>query len=92
MANEPDYKCTTCNESPGRDLLTVKRVQFTHMGKGSKTMRSRVVAWKCPLCVSKDPDWNRPAYDGIRVAPVESRVLTPVDSSDTILPSGKERI
>lgn len=64
------YKCTRCGNSPGetpeeaRELLTVKKVSFLGMGTGAKTLRSRVIAWLCPKCVSEDDDWNAPAFDG----------------------------
>jgi predicted RNA-binding Zn-ribbon protein involved in translation (DUF1610 family) len=70
-----DYKCTNCGADTKRDLLTVKKVLFTEMGAGSKTIRARVVDWLCPPCVKNDPAWRAPAHqlpqyqpDGVTVS------------------------
>jgi hypothetical protein len=59
MANIPNYVCTRCGRSPGRDSLTVKRVMFTTMGEGPRTLRSRVIDWLCDTCLEADADWHR---------------------------------
>jgi hypothetical protein len=43
--------------------LTVKKVLFTGMGAGSRTVRARVIGWYCPRCTVKDSDWQRPAHE-----------------------------
>lgn len=73
-----DYTCTRCGASPGRDLLTVKKVHFLEIGVGGKTRKTRTVDWLCPLCTSRDPDWKREAYDAPGMKPHrESAGLTP---------------
>lgn len=57
-----DYRCTQCGEETPRELLTVKRVAFLEMGEGAKTLRARVVAWLCPICVATDKDWKLEAH------------------------------
>lgn len=71
MAHEYDYKCNGCGAETSRDMLTVKRVQFTTMGAGSRIIRSRVKAWLCNRCVQKDSDWKLP-----RGRQPEERVFT----------------
>ena len=43
-------------------MLVVKKVLFTKMGSGAKTLKARVVGWLCTDCTKKDPDFNREAY------------------------------
>lgn len=62
MANQPVYECSNCTSSPGRELLTVKKVMFVEMGVGGRTLRSRVTGWLCPECVARDPDYKREAF------------------------------
>lgn len=61
-----DYCCTECGEYSNRELLTVKKVSFNEMGVGGRVLRSRVVAWLCPKCVKKDPQYNQPAFRAAR--------------------------
>lgn len=58
----PEYSCTRCGSQCGRDKLTVKKVLFTDMGRGARTLRARTADWLCPTCVSKDADYNREAF------------------------------
>jgi hypothetical protein len=62
MANEPIYDCTNCGANSSREQLTVKKVYFQEMGAGGRSIKSRVVGWLCPLCVKKDPDFNREPF------------------------------
>jgi hypothetical protein len=62
VANLPEYQCTECGATPGRDNLFVKRVQFQTMGEGARTIKSRVVDWLCSRCISQDVDYNREAF------------------------------
>jgi hypothetical protein len=62
------YECTRCGRRPAptlteaREGLTVKRVMFTEMGMGGKTLRSRVTEWLCAQCRESDPDFNLPKF------------------------------
>ena len=56
------YKCSACQQPRARDSLTAKRVYFTTMGRGFKTIRSRTVAWLCPDCLEKDDAWTADMY------------------------------
>lgn len=56
------YACTQCKSPTKRELLTVKKIIFQEIGVKPRQARSRTAAWLCPLCLSRDPDWNRPAY------------------------------
>lgn len=57
------YNCTRCGaEVDERDNLTVKKVSFHGMGAKARTYKSRVIAWLCPDCLGKDPDWKRQPY------------------------------
>jgi len=59
------YRCSECGwggRPEDRELLTVKKVYFNEMGMGGRTLKSRVVGWLCPDCVTKDTDFNRPAF------------------------------
>lgn len=69
MPAEHEYVCTKCGASTHRDLLTVKKVLFTEMGAGSRTLRARVVDWLCPKCVKEDPAWQAPAHRTPRYEP-----------------------
>lgn len=60
MAADHEYVCNGCGKPTRRSLLVVKKVLFTSMGEGSRTLRARVVGWYCPDCTKKDVDWNRP--------------------------------
>lgn len=60
MPREYDYHCTKCGKETKRELLTPKKVIFTEMGAGGKTIRARVIDWLCPPCVKSDPHWNLP--------------------------------
>jgi hypothetical protein len=62
MANHPDYDCTGCGQSTKRELLTVKKVVFTEMGEGARTVKSRVTDWLCPRCTATDVDFNREPF------------------------------
>lgn len=66
MANEPDYTCTGCGATPGRDGLSVKKVIFTEMGAGGRVLRSRVVDWLCDNCLKTDPHWNQPKFQPVK--------------------------
>lgn len=73
MANKGRvYRCTVHNKIMPRELLMVKKVQFTEMGAGGKVQKSRVLAWLCPECVAKDPDWNRDKFDAPGQTPISS--------------------
>lgn len=65
MSNLPHYACTNpeCGREVPREQLVVKKAVFLEMGEGARTLRSRVVGWLCPVCVSKDPDWNREKFN-----------------------------
>jgi hypothetical protein len=56
------YRCSQCGELEEREELVVKKAVFRGMGEDGKTMRSRTVAWLCPLCREADPDWNAPKF------------------------------
>lgn len=75
------YACTRCGkEVPDRNRLTVKKASFHGMGAKAKTLRSRVLAWLCPECLSKDPEWLREAYiDPAEVEdqPIEGQLTIP---------------
>ena len=60
MAMNQEYDCTSCGRTTARDDLMVKRAQFMTMGSGASNVRTRVVAWLCPPCLEKDPQWNLP--------------------------------
>lgn len=60
MALQPSNTCSNCGRVANREQLTVKKVQFSEMGQGAATLRSRVVAWLCNSCLESDMDWNRP--------------------------------
>lgn len=62
MANTPEYVCTECGATPGRQNLYVKRIQFQTMGEGARTIKSRVVGWLCAKCVTEDMDYNREPF------------------------------
>lgn len=62
MPMEYEYACTRCGKMKHRDVLTVKRVMFTTMGEGSRTIRSRVMEWLCNDCVQSDKEWNLPPW------------------------------
>ena len=68
MSNAVEYCCSKCGATPGRANLFVKRVQFTTMGEGARTVRSRVVGWLCGRCVNLDPDYNRESQAGKKEA------------------------
>ena len=55
-----EYRCSVCNLEFPRDALTVKRVGFSKIGAGGKTIKTRTVAWLCPEHLEADPAWNRP--------------------------------
>ena len=74
------YKCSRCDCQPGRDALTVKRIQFREMGVGGKVTMTRVVAWLCGACLAIDPDFSIPAYES---APgTDAKKSTPVMEVD----------
>lgn len=52
-----NYVCTRCGSQQRRSSLVVKRVQFTEMGEGAKTLKSRVVDWLCNACRESDADY-----------------------------------
>ena len=52
------YVCSTCALERERDDLLVKRVLFSHIGRGGKLLKSRVRAWVCTSCLEVDADWN----------------------------------
>lgn len=58
-----EYRCTRCGRGQeagvDRSKLLVKKSIFTTMGRGGKTVRSRVVDWLCDGCVKQDDDWNQ---------------------------------
>lgn len=60
MANE--YRCTGCGATPGRGKLVAKKVLFTGMGAGAKTLRARVIAHLCVTCTKADPIYNMDSY------------------------------
>jgi rubrerythrin len=53
------YECTVCNTVTHRDDLIVKRAVYKTMGEEGRTLKSRTVAWICPVCIEGDPEWNR---------------------------------
>lgn len=57
-----EYKCTNCGAMPGRDMLVAKKVLFTGMGAGAKTIRARTVAHLCVPCTKKDEVFNMEPY------------------------------
>lgn len=57
-----EYKCTSCGATPGRDKLVAKKVLFTGMGAGAKTLRARVIAHLCVPCTKADPVYNMEPY------------------------------
>lgn len=63
MAFEGEYECTNCGKVEERELLAVKKVSFHEIGVGGGTLRSRTVAWLCPLCVARDEHWTRDEYN-----------------------------
>lgn len=56
-----EYKCSHCGTAQPREKLTVKRVQFTTIGAGYKTLRNRTVAWLCENCLNADAAWMQSA-------------------------------
>lgn len=64
MPGYTDYICSACGRETLRDLLVAKKISFTGLGSGAKTIRTRTVAWVCDECIEVDVDWNRPAYSG----------------------------
>lgn len=62
MPREHEYFCNGCGAATRRSLLTVKKILFTGMGSGAQTDKARVIAWLCPTCTKRDPDWNREPY------------------------------
>ena len=71
------YVCSTCNKPTARDLLMAKKIVFLTMGAGGRTVKSRVIEWKCPTCVVKDEHWNLEAF----VAPGSQYLRTEQQSS-----------
>lgn len=67
MPNNPNYACTNCQRPTKRDDLTVKKSLFVEMGAGSRTVRSRVVAWLCNSCLIQDVDFRREKFSPPRV-------------------------
>lgn len=75
MANSKRiYLCTRHDGLVPRELLLVKKVQFTEMGAGGKVQKSRVVDWLCPDCVVKDADWNREEFKAPGQTPLSKMV------------------
>jgi hypothetical protein len=64
MPGYSEYKCSVCQRETLRDLLTAKKISFTTMGAGAKTLRTRTVAWLCDECILVDEDYTREAYSG----------------------------
>ena len=64
MPNIPEYGCTRCDKDKDREQLTVKKIMFTDMGEGARTLRSRVVDWLCDDCLLEDPDYLREKISG----------------------------
>lgn len=62
MAFNGEYACTSCGSMESREDLLAKRAQYQTLGREPKTLRSRVVAWLCPSCIAKDPDYNVDSY------------------------------
>ena len=58
-----DYRCTECERSTDRKLLTVKKVMFQEMGSNARVLKTRTAAWLCPSCLNKDREWNIPKGD-----------------------------
>jgi hypothetical protein len=52
-------QCTQCGHKVERGTLTVKRAMFQKMGVGASAYKVRIMAWLCPECLVKDPDFNR---------------------------------
>lgn len=61
-----EYKCSECGTPTERELLAVKKVLFTGMGRGAKTYNSRVVGWLCPPCVKGDPQYKMEPYRPVK--------------------------
>jgi hypothetical protein len=59
-----EYKCTICGRETERSLLLAKKVTFQPLGPGANITRSRTVAWICDECITKDPEYNLPAFKG----------------------------
>lgn len=57
-----EYKCTRCGAKPGRNRLVAKKVLFTEMGAGAKTLRARTVDHLCVPCTKKDEVYNMEPY------------------------------
>jgi len=64
MPGYSEYKCSVCLRKTLRELLTAKKIAFTTMGAGAKTLRTRTVGWLCDECIEVDEDYIRPAYSG----------------------------
>jgi hypothetical protein len=62
MAYDHEYICNGCGTAQKRSNLIVKKVTFAEMGEGSSTIRSRVIAWLCHNCVSRDAEWHLPPH------------------------------
>jgi len=62
------YRCSKCGRGPEQGVerakLVVKKSIFVTMGRGGKTIRSRVLDWLCPACLGDDRDWNREDNQG----------------------------
>lgn len=59
------YICSVCSRETPREMLVVKKVLFTKMGSGAKTLRARVKLWLCPSCTRKDEDWLTEPYQAV---------------------------
>lgn len=64
MPHYTRYECSVCNRVSLRELLIAKKVVFSALGPGGKTVRSRTIKWLCTDCLPKDEHWNIEPYSG----------------------------
>lgn len=70
MGHQPEYRCSRCRATPGRDNLLAMKVSFVTLGAHGRTVKSRTPYWLCFPCLNKDEFWNLEEYDspGLRNA------------------------
>lgn len=59
-----NYGCSECGLPKPRAALVVKKVMFTEMGEGGRTLRARVSKWLCGSCLKDDEHYNMQSYKG----------------------------
>lgn len=78
---ERRWPCSVCgDDTRPRDQMVAKRVQFTTLGAGFKTLKSRTVEYLCPTCREADEVWLSPPYSGPTIK--EREVGAPTEEED----------